>query len=217
MKKLLCLLLALVMCISLVACQGAKNEDATTKTTTESAADPQTATDETQTNAEPIALGDTIDLDYVTVTLDSFEISTGYSLESTDSSSGISFTRKASVDCPDDMKLICLKGQFTNKTKGDIFPANDPIYGELVVNGYTYQTEMECYVSDSAESALTLAPLRTVDYYLYAEVPIALADAVESCTLNIGFVTDLNASKPVFELSDNDVLYTLEAMPTVQQ
>ncbi len=210
MKKLLCLLLALIVCVSLVACGDVQDSTETSSVMTQSET-------EQKENAEPIALGNTIDLEYVTMTLDSFEISTGYSLESTDSSSGISFTRKASIDCPDDMKLICLKGQFTNKTKGDIFPANDPIYGELVINGYTYKTSMECYVSNSAESALTLAPLRTVDYYLYAEVPVALADAIESCTLNIGFVTDLDASKPVFEISDNDVLYTLEAIPTTQQ
>lgn len=208
MKKYLSLLLALVMCMSLVACGNS-----TSTTTPDSQSQSETET----TKAESITLGSTIDLEYVNMTLDSFEISNGYAFEATDNSSGISITHKASIDCPADMKLICLKGKFTNKTKGDIFPANDPIYGELIVNGYSYKTEMDCYISETAESVLTLAPLRTVDYYLYAEVPVALADAVEDCTLNIGFVTDLDASKPVFEMSDNDVLYTLEAIPEKQQ
>lgn len=214
MKKILSLLLVLVMCMSLAACG-----DSTSKTTSDSQSQSKTETAESteSTKADSITLGSTIDLEYVNMTLDSFEISNGYSFEATDNSSGISITHKASIDCPADMKLICLKGKFTNKTKGDIFPANDPIYGEVVVNGYTYKTEMVCYISEAAESVLTLAPLRTVDYYLYAEVPATLADAVEDCTLNIGFVTDLNALKPVFEMSDNDVLYTLEAIPTTQQ
>lgn len=217
MKKFLSLLLVLIMFISLATCG-----DSTSKTTSDSQSQSKTESTETTeatetTKADSITLGSTIDLEYVNMTLDSFEISNGYSFEATDNSSGISVTTRSSIDCPADMKLICLKGKFTNKTKGDIFPANGPIYGELVVNGYTYKTEMDCYISETAESVLTLAPLRTVDYYLYAEVPVALADAVEDCTLNIGFVTDLDASKPVFEMSDNDVLYTLEAIPTTQQ
>lgn len=208
MKKIFTLLLTLTMILSLCACGGEKNS-------TTNSPEEQTET-ENKTNAEAITLNSTIDLDNVTITLEAFEVSTGYSFKSTDTSSGISITRNASIDCPSDMKLICLKGKFTNKTKGDIFPANNPIYGEIVVNGYTYKTKMECYMSDVAESVVILAPMRTVDYYLYAEVPVGIADAIESCTLNIGLVTDLDASKPIFEMSDNDIFYTLEAIPSLK-
>lgn len=208
MKKIITLVLAVMMLVSLCACGGIGT------TTLENGTDADTATGTSQ--AGSTNLGDTISLDYVEMSLDAFEVSTGYQFESTDTSSGFSITHRASIDCPSDMKLICLKGKFTNKTNGDIFPANNPIYGELVVNGYTYKTEMDCYIADVAESVFTLSPMRPVDYYLYAEVPVAIADAIETCTLNFGFVTDLDASKPVFAMSDNDKLYTLNTMPTVQ-
>lgn len=86
------------MILSLCACGGEKNS-------TTNSPEEQTET-ENKTNAEAITLNSTIDLDNVTITLEAFEVSTGYSFKSTDTSSGISITRNASIDCPSDIKLI---------------------------------------------------------------------------------------------------------------
>ena len=192
MKKFLCLLLVMIICISLVACTKSPKE-------------------------EPVTLGSTIDLEYVNMTLDAFEISTEYSFETTDNSSGTLSTYESSIKCSKDMKLICLKGKFINKTQKGVLPSKNPIYGELEVNGNTYKTKMECYIPENYKSVYQLAPLRTADYYLYAEVPVAVADAIESCKLTIGLTEDLNVSEKVSKPEDNDVLYLLETIPANQQ
>ena len=222
MKKALSLILALVMCLSLCACGGRENTGSNNSNTetANNATQPQETTPPTTEpagpSADPIQIGETISLDYAVLTLDAFEISNGYEFEYTDKSSGISITHKSSIDCPSGMKLICLKGKFTNKSKGEVYPSNDPAYGKIVINGYEYETRMKCYNVAEADSIMGVAPLREVDYFLYAEIPETLATEIETCEFYIGFVKDLDPSVWVDDMSDYDALYLLEATPTAE-
>lgn len=167
-------------------------------------------------SAESIRIGETISLDYAALTLDAFEISDGYEFEYIDKSSGISVTYLASIDCPSGMKLACLKGKFTNKSKNEVYPSNDPAYGKVIINGYEYETRMQCYNVAEADSIMGVAPLREVDYFLYAEVPETLAAEIETCEFYIGFAKDLDPSVWIRDMSDCDALYLLEEIPVAE-
>ena len=168
---------------------------------------------EAVSRAKNVNLGDAISLDYVEMTLNKFEVSDGYNFESTDNSAGISIKHIANIDCPSGMKLVCLKGKFTNKSKGEIFPSNNPTNAVMTINDSEYKTQFDCYDVDAAESIMGVAAQSQVDYFLYAEVPDNVASAIKSCEVKICFVKDLDSS--VFPQSDSDYdqIYVLSATP----
>ncbi|MBE6737312.1 MAG: hypothetical protein IKB72_00120 [Ruminococcus sp.] len=220
MKKLITFLMALVLCLSLCACgnDSKSNEDSTKAPVNQNTVvETQAPTTEApaESAAQTIQVGETISLDYATLTLDSFEISDGYEFEYVDTSSGIKITHKSSIDCPSGMKLVCLKGKFTNKSTNEVYPSNNPVHGKMVIDGYEYKTELDCYVVAEAESVMGVAPLREVDYFLYAEVPDTLANNISNCQLYIGFVENLETGW-LDDVTDCDALYLLEATPTTK-
>lgn len=214
MKKLLSLIMAMVLCLSICAC-GAESNDGGNADDSVISGDAQdtTPTEPEGPTATPVNIGDTIDLDYATVTLDDYVVTTGYQFEHTDTSSGIKVTRKTGFDCSSGMKIICLTGKFTNKSKAEVYSSNNPIYGKIIINGYEYETRMRCYIVEEAESVSGVAPLREVDYFLCAEVPESLVGQIDTCQFYIGFVKDLDPSVWASDLSDYDALYLLEATP----
>lgn len=221
MKKALSLLLALAVCLLLCACGGETDNAGTANNSNTEAATNAPQKQETTAEpegpaAEPIQLEETISLDYAVLTLDAFEISDGYEFSYTEKSSGITITHKSSIDCPSGMKLLCLKGKFTNKAKAEVYPGNDPAGGKIIINGYEYETRMQCYNVAEAESVMGVAPLREVDYFLYAEIPETLAAEMESCEFYIGFAKDLDPTVWIDDLSDYDALYLLKATPAAE-
>ena len=167
-------------------------------------------TSKPEITATPLVLGENIYLDYVEMTLYECEVSDGYNFEYTDDSSEIPITHKASIECPNGMKLVCLKGYFKNKTNGEIYPSNNPTNAVMTINGSEYQTKFKCFDSFFAESIMNVAAQRQVEYYLYAEVPENVANSITSCEIKFGFVKDLNPSAFVNSDSDFDHLYVLK-------
>ncbi|MBQ3355935.1 MAG: hypothetical protein IJG45_02300 [Oscillospiraceae bacterium] len=219
MKRTIAILLALVMLLSLAACGGDTTTSKPQSTDAPVAAAPSTeaptkAPTEATATAEEVTIGSSISLNFVEMTLDAFEISEGYNFEYTDNSSGITITQKSSIDCPSGMKLVCLKGSFTNKAKHEIYPGNNPADGVMIINGNEYNIRFKCYNSAEAESIMNIVAQQTVDYYFYAEVPNAVADAIESCEVYIGFIEEMDPSVWVMDMSDYDYLYKLDAIPS---
>lgn len=170
-------------------------------------------TTEPEIQATPLSLTESLHLDYAFMNFWAFEVSDGYNFEHTDDSSGISITKKSSIDCPSGMKLVCLKGVFQNLTNGEIYPSNNPTNAVMTINGTNYNTQMECFDTYFAEPILSVAAQREVEYFLYAEVPEKVANSIESCEVKLGFVKDLNPSVFVSSDSDFDHLYILYAKP----
>ena len=230
MKKLTALLLVALMLLPLIACSGAKEAEApVTEAPTEAAEAPAKTTEaptpvpteeptpeptEEPMKAEEINIGDTISLPFVEMTIDAFEVTDGYQFESKSTSSGISVTRKSSIDCPSGMKLVCVKGSFTNKSHNEIYPANRPADGRIILNENEYRITFRCYNVADAESFMAVAAQQTVDYFFYAEVPDVVANAIETCEVYIGFVENLDPSVWVNSLEDLQYRYHLEAIPT---
>ena len=217
MKKVLALMLALVLVLSLAACGGGSNSSKKQDNTSQDNTSSVNKTDmptESAIDAKELKIGDKISLEYVNLTLDKFEISNGYQFKSTDNSSGISITNEASIDCPNGMKLVCLNGKFTNKTKGDIFPSNNPINGIITINDNEYKTNLSCYDVSAAKPISEVAAQRTVDYFLYSEVPNEVANSIKTCEFKIGFVKDLNPIVSVQSNDDFDELFVLNSIPT---
>lgn len=80
--------------------------------------------------------------------------------------------------------------------------------GEVVINGNKYKTRLECVNESKAEKYYELVAQQSSNYYLYAEVPENVANELKSCTINFGFVENLE-SKYISDLSELDYLYTL--------
>lgn len=209
-RKLSVLLLIACMTLSLVACGGSDKKAETNKDAT--IGDGVNTEVEADTPVNEVKLGDTIELDFVKMTLDEFEVVAEYNFESIKETSVGTTTRRASITPDGGMKLVCLKGQFSNLTQGEIFPANEPLYGEMIINGNTYSAKMECYNVEGAERIMTVAAQQEVSYFFYAEVPENVANSIETCEVNFGFVTDFE-TKYISAVKDLDYVYALNTVP----
>lgn len=219
MKKWIIWLLVLSFALALTGCGGSAPEAVEEKapeagTVLEELPEPTEEVPEEPVDegpvAEPVKLGNTISLPFASMTLESFELSDGYSFSHTE---GI-LTRTVSIDCPSGMKLVVLRGTFTNKAKSEVFPSNKPADGLFVINGYEYPVTFRCYNTAEAESLMSVVPLQSADYFFYTEIPASLANSIETCQVYIGFVENLDSSVWVMSVDDLDYLYLLEAMPS---
>lgn len=181
MKRVCSVLLALAVCISLCAC-GKANDDvlADTKANTQQT----TAKEETQPKENTISLGEEITLEFAKITFDSTQI--GYSV----GGSGISTTAQ------DGMLLFSLNGSIQNTGGSNLSVAN--ICAEMIFNGeYTYKANAT--INDSRSYPVSVAPLANAEYVLYAEIPEALLEMLETCqvhfSLNDGFASVPESAK----------------------
>ena len=159
--------------------------------------------------AQNLRLGETLTTSYMTLTLDAFEISEGYSFSHKDGS----VTYKTGIDCPGDMRLLTLRGSFTNKTGKELYPSNDPVKGLIIVDGNEYTTRMRCFNVAEADTIMTLASQRTVDYFLCAEVPETVALGAGTCTIRLAFAEQLDTSTWFMDFDEYPNQYVLEALP----
>lgn len=155
--------------------------------------------------ATPVKLGETIEGTELKITLDKVEVVENYTFEHTDGS----MTSIRYIKPRAGMKLVCLKGNLTNKFTEEIVLSNMPLQAEFIINGNKYRSRLECYDSAKAESFMSLVPLQTSEYFLYAEVPAAVADAITSCTINLGFNDGLNSYQNT-KVSELNHQYTLQ-------
>ena len=163
--------------------------------------------------AESKKLGDTISLDFVEVTLDSLEVKDNYEFSYTKDTSYGTRTKKASIEPKtSDLKLVTLRGSFTNKTSNEIYTSNSPMYGIFKITGNEYTATIEGYNTEEAEVYLAIAAQQKIEYFFYAEVPTEVADNITSCEVKFGFKKDLGPI--VTDFSDLDYIYELKEIPT---
>ncbi len=207
------LVFILVFIFALSSCGGSEVNTVQTDTAESSQPEP----DETVESpaVTDINIGESISLDFIEMSIEDFEINNGKEFSYSQATSFGKETRICSLDCPSGMKLVCLVGKLTNKTKSSIFGSNNPAEGLFIINANEYKTSLRCYNIEVADSKFEVADQETVDYFYYAEVPENVANNIESCVVYIGFVENLDASKWISDLSDYDYLYRLDVPASV--
>lgn len=158
------MLLALALCFALCAC-------GTTDT-------PEKEHQQTPTESEAVisennlALGEEIALDFVKIRFDSVKL--GYSV------GGKGFSTTAQ----DDMQLFYLSGSIQNVGGSNIPVGN--LNAEMTFNGqYTYTARAT--ITDSMTYPVSVAPLTTEEYILYAEIPETLLEMLNTCVVRFSF------------------------------
>lgn len=180
MNRTISLIAVLAICLSLCACGKQDANDAISTQNLPQTVQQETqesqAAQETEKTGEFIALGQDIHLDFAKINFSSAAIT--YSA----GGSHLSYTAQ------DGMRMFCLTGTIEN-TGGSSLPVAN-IRAEMVFNGaYTYTAKAT--ILDSKSFPISLPPLTTSDYCIYAEIPETLLDVFSTCdvrfSLNSGF------------------------------
>lgn len=211
-NKKVIIIVAIVIVVAIVLVAIFSGKDKNEKSTNEIITVTSTQQEQQEEKkAEEVKIGETVENDYIKMTLDKFEVETEYKFQYQEPMSiGGTYTKNNGIDGKSGMKLVCLRGNITNKTTKDIYTGNNFVKGEMIINGNTYKTTLKCFDTEHAESYLTVVAQQEVEYFLYAEVPENVANNIESCTINFGNVNNLDASKYVADMNDLDYLYSLQ-------
>lgn len=158
--------------------------------------------------AKDVKMGDSIELKFLKMTLDTVEVKDDYQFEYTEETSYGHNTKMGSIEPKSGMKLVTLRGTITNLNSVEIHPYNNFILGEFVINGNKYKTQLKFYNVEHAENISDLTPQQSADYFLYAEVPENVANDIKTNVVTFGFSKD--TEKYAMDLSDLDYLYKLK-------
>ena len=184
MKKLFTILLVVSLLLSLCACGNTSVKEEVSNKNTDN-----TVTTTSKPEIQEVKLGDTIELDFMEMTIDQFIIFDGLTVEIDEHTSMIL------TDDSAEKKTIYLTGKITNLhtdmiggTLGDI----DCIFGNACFNEkYNYKFEM--MINNKEDTNGLLQPLTTGDFYLYAQVPNSIANEFDSCSVRFAFNENLTA------------------------
>lgn len=193
MKRLISFALVLTICFSLCACGGSgTTEDAVVKENGETVSQAVNEK-EPESSKNRIVLGEKITMDFAEFTFDSVEL--GYSV----GGSGISTTAQ------DGMRLFSLTGSIENIGGSNLSVAN--VNAEMTFNGeYTYTARAT--INDSKSYPVSVAPLVSAEYVLYAEIPEALMDKLGTCEVRFSLNEDF-ASVPE-SADEGDYAFVME-------
>lgn len=214
-KKVIIIIAVIIVAIVLIAVfnnKGNEKNNITNNTgaTTTTQEDIQKQEDK---KGKDVKLGETIEDEYIKMTLDTFEVEAEYKFRyETKGSVGTSI-KNSGIEGKSGMKLVCLRGKLTNKTSSDVYTSNNFVKGEMTINGNKYKTTLKCFDTEHAEHYTTMVAQQEAEYFLYAEVPENVADNIESCNISFGWVKDLDSRNTAFatNISDLDYIYTLQA------
>lgn len=188
MKKTISLILALVLCFSLCACSGNSNDTPVSEQNKEENTE-QVATTEAANDYAQI--GQKINLGSAAVTFSAAKLT-------------YTIGEKISVTAQDGMRFFGLVGTIEN-TGGKELPV-DAVRAEMVFNGeYTYSARATVGGSRNT-TKISVAPLATAEYWIYAEIPETLLDQLSTCEVRFSLNEDF-ASLPE-KVEDGD--YTIQ-------
>lgn len=217
-KKMLIIgaVVVVVIVVALVVDFSGKGNNTTTQKKEQTTGVTQTTEDKKEeeqgTQAQQVKLGETVENDYLKLTLEKFEVETEYKFSYTEKTKVGTHTKHNGIDGKSGMKLVCLRGKLTNKTSQDVYTSNNFVKGEMIINGNTYKTTLKCFDTEHAESNLTVVAQQETEYFLYAEVPENVANNIETCVINLGCAKDFDSRTTALasKLTELDYLYTLK-------
>ena len=163
------------------------------------------ATNSIETNekaqAIPLKAGDSINLDFVEITIDESNIKDEYKFSSKES--GIQMTYGKSAESG--YKYIFLRGTIKNLDGNSIDP--DSIVGNIVVNEkYNYKMDT-LFAKNDASPANNIEPLITINYLFYAQIPDELANSFSIATFTFGFDDKFGNSRNA-KVEDCEYIYS---------
>lgn len=210
MKKGLIIGAIVILVIIVIMVFNGNSNNKETQTTGEEQT--ETETPSTTKSGKQISLGESIEDDTVKLIFNEFEVETEYKFTYTDKSGVGTSIKHSGIDEKSGMKIVCLRGKLTNKTSNEIYTSNNFIKGEVIINGNTYKTILKCFDVEHAESFSALVAQQETDCFLYAEVPQSVADNIETCTFDFGYMKDFDTQKTVFaeKIKDFDCVYTIK-------
>lgn len=219
-KKVIIIIAVIIVIVAIVLIavfnnKGNENNNITnnTGTTTSTTTTQEDIQKQEEKKGKDVKLGETIEDEYIKMTLDTFEVEAEYKFRyETKTNVGTSIKNNG-IEGKSGMKLVCLRGKLTNKTSSDVYTSNNFVKGEMTINGNKYKTTLKCFDTEHAEHYTTMVAQQEAEYFLYAEVPENVADNIESCNISFGWVKDLDSRNTVFatNISDLDYIYTLQA------
>lgn len=211
MKKILALILAVLTCISMVACAAEEKQPAKEGAQEGTVVDTpakEEQEEEKKDKAVAYTLGETISLDFVTLTLEAFEKAPdGYQFSHEEGY----VTYNSSIEAPSGMDLLCFKGRMTSLAPKSIYPGNKPIYGVLKINNFEYEMKLDFYNVAADRSMHELVGGMEARVFFYAEVPEGIAAQAQNCEVSFGFVEKMDPSKFVRDIEDLDYVYKMTA------
>lgn len=213
-KKILALILAGVLALSLAACSGGNDSEASGSSAPSAA--PSQAAEPTNTpepedtpepgpTAIPLSIGDSIDNDNFLMTFDSMELLDEYKYSTSEYSS-------TSLYVEDGYKLVVVKGHFENKATSAI---SDSAFSlSALVNGSYELDEHDVRMNFQRDKYFEIDAYTDQDYVLYINIPNKLAEQFETAEFSIGFNDDLSMITTVYNSDGTktievDNLYTL--------
>ena len=110
-----------------------------------------------------------------------------------------------SRNAPEGFKFLTLVGTVKNTGPEEIDADN--LIGQVCING-TYTYSMDKYVIQGLLFKTVLPPLTEGTLYLFAEVPLELADSIERCRVSLGF-NDGMESRPA-SVSESENVRSME-------
>lgn len=212
MKKILSLLLAVVLCVCLVACgtpeEKGNDTPATAQTTpvaptTPAATLPAMPTEpampeDTEPAADPvncISMGDTIENSKFSMTFTSLELADEYEYKTGDHSSSSLYVEPG-------YKLLILHGHFENLSTAVI--SDSAFYKVVTINNEYTITGFDVRMNFQRSKYFEIDPYTDMDYVIYVNVPEKLAAKFESAEFVIGFKDDMSYISTVYN-SDGTV------------
>ncbi len=197
-KKILALILAGVLALSLAACSGGDGSDASGSTAPSAA--PSQAAEPTDTpepedtpepgpTAIPLSIGDSIDNDNFLMTFDSMELLDEYKYSTSEYSS-------TSLYVEDGYKLVVVKGHFENKATSAITDSAFSL--SALVNGSYELDEHDVRMNFQRDKYFEIDAYTDQDYVLYINIPNKLAEQFEAAEFTIGFNDDLSTITTVY-------------------
>ena len=154
---------------------------------------------------EEVVAGSTIDLDFVTMTVEEASIADEVKLSFTRSSG---YTYDTGLSAVTDKKYVYIKGKLTSK---DTSTLDVRLKGNITVNGYNYDDVQVSMYDAEGSWEYQADPLVEYTYIIYAEVPNTLAENPESCVFEFAFDNKFSTDriyKSDVQLKDFDNVYT---------
>lgn len=148
-----------------------------------------------------VALGDTISLDFVEMTLE--EIGVSETILPVDTSRVYSYIS----DTPNE-KYFYLTGTLKNLS-GNTYDVED-IFAQMVFDGtYSYSAYLTACAWSNNFYDESVKPLGTVKYYIYASIPDELINSYGECEIKFGFANDFSVSRYRLTEGECNHLFTL--------
>lgn len=189
MKRLITLLLALAMVLSLAACGGSDAPAAEDKPAAPKTEEPAPAP---KSDSVTLALGESVDVGFAQFNFDSAVVN--YKAGG----------NKGYRPAPDGMQFFILQGTIRNTGSSELKLFQ--LQGEMTFGGtYTYSAQGAVSYSDGYETSL--APLMEGRFLVYAEVPDALLEQLTDCSVTFSFHE--NFAETPKDPTDGEYCYTV--------